>query len=320
MTPRRFPPPWRFDVNAGAAPATRHHPVSPGLSSRVKPCAKRRTASRLRGFTPAAIPVLLLPCSTARRFKTSHAAGHRRRWEWSLSNSCLRNVDERSRRVGENVIEARPPAIRPDMPESGHNTISDNRPEVGRHVREGVEADRAFDVGRVYVDEVIRPRSRDVRKDGFRKIAMRIEQRDALPSLEILPDEVEKDGALAGAGLADDVKMAAAFVEVEHDMLARNAGAEANLLRWCVHGQNGAGVPCAPQLGRWCGQHPHSREGAPGLHGAVVIVRDDLTAEPPAHCRLVSDHDLFEIVAYLDCTASYSRGLMVWPPTWVRPR
>jgi hypothetical protein len=27
---------------------------------------------------------------TAGRFNTSHAAGHRRRWEWSLSNSCLR--------------------------------------------------------------------------------------------------------------------------------------------------------------------------------------------------------------------------------------
>lgn len=40
-----------------------------------------------------------------------------------------------------------------------------------------------------------------------------------------------------------------------------------------------------------------------GLHGVIVIVRGDLTAEPPAHCRLVSDHDLFEIVALLDCTA-----------------
>ena len=45
-------------------------------------------------------------------------------------------------------------------------------------------------------------------------------------------------------------------------------------------------------------------ENAPGLHGVVVIVRIDLTTEPPAHCRLVSDHDLFEIVACLDFTAS----------------
>src|SRR5712692_5987049 len=42
----------------------------------------------------------------------------------------------------------------------------------------------------------------------------------------------------------------------------------------------------------WCGQHSLSIESAPGLHGVVVIVRGDLTAEPPAHCRLVSGHDL----------------------------
>jgi hypothetical protein len=33
-----------------------------GLSSRVKPCAKTRTASRLWGLTRSAIPVLWLPC------------------------------------------------------------------------------------------------------------------------------------------------------------------------------------------------------------------------------------------------------------------
>ena len=51
---------------------------------------------------------------------------------------------------------------------------------------------------------------------------------------------------------------------------------------------------------------PCFRQGAPGLHGVVVIVRDDLTTEPPAHFRLVSDHDLFEIVVCLDYTASIS--------------
>ena len=44
--------------------------------------------------------------------------------------------------------------------------------------------------------------------------------------------------------------------------------------------------------------------GAPGLPGRRVVVRDDVTAEPPAHCRLVSGHDLFEMVAWSDCTAS----------------
>jgi hypothetical protein len=37
-----------------------------GPPSRVKPCAQRRTASRLRGLTPAALPVFLLPCLRSR--------------------------------------------------------------------------------------------------------------------------------------------------------------------------------------------------------------------------------------------------------------
>jgi hypothetical protein len=47
---------------------TRDHSSSPGLSSRVKPCAQRRTALRLRSLTPAAIPVFRLPC--LRRFRS----------------------------------------------------------------------------------------------------------------------------------------------------------------------------------------------------------------------------------------------------------
>ena len=54
----------------------------------------------------------------------------------------------------------------------------------------------------------------------------------------------------------------------------------------------------------WCWQHPRSREGAPGLHGVIVIVRRDQTTEPPAHYRLVSGHDPFEMVALSDCTAA----------------
>jgi hypothetical protein len=40
---------------------------------------------------------------------------------------------------------------------------------------------------------------------------------------------------------------------------------------------------------------------------SVVCLRK--TTEPPAHCRLVSDHDLFEIVALLDCTVSMTARL-----------
>ena len=36
---------------------------------------------------------------------------------------------------------------------------------------------------------------------------------------------------------------------------------------------------------------------------------DDLTAEPPAHCRLVSGHDPFETVALPHCTVRASDDL-----------
>jgi hypothetical protein len=39
-----------------------------------------------------------------------------------------------------------------------------------------------------------------------------------------------------------------------------------------------------------------------GYMASSSLCVDDLTAEPPAHVRLLSDHDLCEIVACLDCT------------------
>lgn len=47
-----------------------------------------------------------------------------------------------------------------------------------------------------------------------------------------------------------------------------------------------------------------SRKGCTGATWRRANVRCDLTAEPPAHDRLVSDHDPFEIVACLDCTGA----------------
>src|SRR5947209_5437073 len=61
--------------------------------------------------------------------------------------------------------------------------------------------------------------------------------------------------------------MPAALVRVEHDRDTRRIGSNVELLAFFSHSRKGAGVPCAPQLGIWCWQRLHSREGAPGLHG-----------------------------------------------------
>src|ERR1019366_7193638 len=116
---------------------------------------------------------------------------------------AARNVEERSHRIEENIVEARPPAIRPDMTEGGDDAVGDNWPEIGRDAGEGIEADRPLDVGRVDVDEVSGAGFGNMRKHVFCKIAVRIEQCQALAGEEVLPDQVEKKSALAGAGLAD---------------------------------------------------------------------------------------------------------------------
>ena len=46
------------------------------------------------------------------------------------------NIEERSHCIEENIVEARPPAIRPDMAEGGHDAVGDNWPEIGRIARQ----------------------------------------------------------------------------------------------------------------------------------------------------------------------------------------
>jgi hypothetical protein len=108
----------------------------------------------------------------------------------------------------------------------------------------------ATGIGGVYVDEVSGAGFGNVLQHGFRKIAVRIEQCEALAGKKVLPDQVEKQGAFSGAGLPDDVEMSAAFLGIEHGGLARYAGADAKLLCGQCHGRKGAGVPCASQVGR----------------------------------------------------------------------
>ena len=59
---------------------------------------------------------------------------------------------------------------------------------------------------------------------------MRIEQREALAGGEVLRDQVQQQRRFAGAGLADDVEVAPPLFRGEHDELARDAGAEKQLL------------------------------------------------------------------------------------------
>ena len=70
-----------------------------------------------------------------------------------------------------------------------------------------------------------------------------------LPGRKVLLDEIQEKRALAGAGLTNDVEVPAALLGVEGDIAAQRVSADAELLMYCSHSQNGAGVPCTPQVG-----------------------------------------------------------------------
>ena len=83
----------------------------------------------------------------------------------------------------------------------------------------------------------------------FGKIAVRVEQGEPGAGSEVLCDQIQQQRRLAGAGLADDVQVPPPLFWGEHYQIARYAGTEKKLLWWCVHGRNGAGVPCASRFG-----------------------------------------------------------------------
>ena len=124
-------------------------------------------------------------------------------------------------------------------------------------------------------------------KDPDKIIAAVRRGHQALDSIHwVLADEVQQQSAFAGTGLANDVKVPAPLLEIEHDRLARNPGTDTELLAWCCHSRKGAGVPCAPQCGNWRGQHPVSRRVRQSYMASLTCALEE-TTEPPAHDRLV---------------------------------
>jgi hypothetical protein len=116
------------------------------------------------------------------------------------------------------------------MAECGNHAVGDNGLEVIWHTGERVEPDRPFDVSGIDVDEIIGAGSRNVGEHRFGEVAMRIEQRKPFAGREVLSNKLEKKGAFAGAGLANDVDVPAPFLGVEHDLSARGVGGNVELM------------------------------------------------------------------------------------------
>lgn len=77
--------------------------------------------------------------------------------------------------------------------------------------RERIKRDGVIAVAGIEHDHVVRPFLRCERDDGFREVAVRIDQTDAVARAHVLGDHVLDQGRLAHAGLAHDVEAAAVF-------------------------------------------------------------------------------------------------------------
>src|SRR5205823_389558 len=115
--------------------------------------------------------------------------------------------------------------------------------------------------------------------------------------------EIEQQRAFAGAGLADQINVPGAFVRCQHDRAPCIMGADTDRLFGSVHSRNGAGVPCAPQVGL-ARAASLSRKNAPGLVGVALLCVAETTAEPPAHNRLASGHHPCRMWPSLHCSAA----------------
>ena len=90
--------------------------------------------------------------------------------------------------VIEDVFQARPPGIGPEALESADNAGGNQRPVVGRDLGEQVQADGEVEVAGVEIDQVIGPGRGNVVEQFFGKIAMRVNEADAMIGGDVLHD------------------------------------------------------------------------------------------------------------------------------------
>ena len=120
--------------------------------------------------------------------------------------------DERGDAVKEEVFEARPPAVGPEVLERGDDAGGGERPALGRDPCRGIEADGMLGLARVEVAHVVDARARDGVENVHGEVAVRVDDGDALARIDVAHGEIEKERALAGAGFADDVDVALALL------------------------------------------------------------------------------------------------------------
>lgn len=75
--------------------------------------------------------------------------------------------------------------------------------------RERIESDEELKVARMEIDEVIRTARRTATAQSLGKVAVRVNEPDAVAGGDVVHDEIAQQRRFAGAGLADEVEVMA---------------------------------------------------------------------------------------------------------------
>ena len=163
-----------------------------GFEKRVRSIARSDGRVRLLMSTPGVGAIVALTYVAAiddpARFKSSKGVG-------AHFGLTPKKYQSGAHRIGDEYNRVGAPAVRPHMPEGGHHAVGDDRLEVVRHARQRIESDRPLKVGGVEVDEVVRARAGDMREGRFGEVIMRIEESQTFAGDEVLPDQIEQEGA-----------------------------------------------------------------------------------------------------------------------------
>src|SRR5580704_12779829 len=103
------------------------------------------------------------------------------------------------------MLQPGSPAVRPDVPQGGHDPVGDDGTTILGHPMKDVEADRPLKVGRVEIDELVGALAGDEGKGSLGQVAVGIKESNTATHGEVLAQEIEDHRGLAGTRLPDDM-------------------------------------------------------------------------------------------------------------------
>ncbi len=121
--------------------------------------------------------------------------------------SALGAFEESEDGIPKNAVHLIAPARRESLEHADKIGCEQGLLEVGM-CREDIEANGILFVGRIDEDDIGNAVLGNDAEDFVHKIAVWIEDGDALAVLDVLADEIEKKGRFTGAGSSDNVAMA----------------------------------------------------------------------------------------------------------------